>query len=332
MPPARRLLRVARVLRPLLIAAAIAGVFIAPSAAHATPSVEDLRKQITAKSTKLEAVVEQYNKAREDLKKSKAEAAALEKSMKPLQAQIDAAQERVTAIAVRAYKGGDFAAMSSVLESGSAATAVDRLTTIDRIATSNQREIDAFHAARRDKDARAAKLADLVKSQQKTVDDLAAKRKTITKELDHLYDLRRQAYGSAQETTSTNSNSGGSSAQAPSVSGKAGVAVRFAYGALGKPYVWAADGPGGYDCSGLTLAAWRAAGYSLPHNAAMQYNQLPKISRSQLRAGDLVFYSGLGHVAIYVGNGKVIHSPTFGEVVKVASVDMMSIYGYARVA
>ncbi|MFC7480852.1 C40 family peptidase [Luedemannella flava] len=80
------------------------------------------------------------------------------------------------------------------------------------------------------------------------------------------------------------------------------------------------------------MAAWRAAGYSLPHNAAMQYNQLPKIGRSQLKPGDLVFYSGLGHVAIYVGSGKVIHAPTFGEVVKIAPVDMMSPYGYARVA
>ena len=331
MPPARRLLRVARVLRPLLVAAAIAGVFIAPSAAHATPSVEDLRKQIAAKSTKLEAVVEKYNKTREDLKKSKAEAATLEKSMKPLQEQIDAAQEKVNAIAVRAYKGGNFAAMSSVLESGSAAKAVDRLTTIDHIASANQREIDAFLAARKDKEGRSAKLAELVKSQQKTLDELATKRKDIDKELAHLYELRRQAYGQAQEAARTTSGSS-SSAQAPNVSGKAGVAVRFAYGALGKPYVWAAAGPSGYDCSGLTLAAWRAAGYSLPHNAAMQYNQLPKISRSQLKAGDLVFYNGLGHVAIYVGDGKVIHSPTFGEVVKVASVDMMSIYGYARVA
>ena len=70
---------------------------------------------------------------------------------------------------------------------------------------------------------------------------------------------------------------------------------------------------------------------SLPHNAAMQYNQLAHISRSQLRPGDLVFYSGLGHVGIFVGNGQIIHAPTFGEVVKLSSVDVMPPYGYARV-
>ena len=115
------------------------------------------------------------------------------------------------------------------------------------------------------------------------------------------------------------------------MSGKAGVAVRYAYNAIGTPYVWAAEGPNGYDCSGLTLAAWKAAGKSLPHNAAMQWDKVAHISRSQLAAGDLVFYSGLGHVALYVGGGQVIHAPTFGESVKLASVDMMTPYGYGRV-
>jgi len=62
----------------------------------------------------------------------------------------------------------------------------------------------------------------------------------------------------------------------------------------------------------------------------MQWNALPHISRASLRPGDLVFYSGLGHVGIYVGNTQIIHSPTFGDHVRVASVDIMSPYGYAR--
>ena len=116
----------------------------------------------------------------------------------------------------------------------------------------------------------------------------------------------------------------------PEVSGAAGVAVRFAYAAIGTPYVWAGSGPNGYDCSGLTQAAWRAAGRSLPHNAAMQWNALPHIGRAALSPGDLVFYSGLGHVGIYVGNGQIIHAPHAGDHVRLASVDVMPPYGYAR--
>jgi cell wall-associated NlpC family hydrolase len=314
----------------LLVIAAAIGVLATSNAAHASPSVDDLETQISTTSVRLEKIVEQYNKAGEELKKTKADAAVLETSMKPLQDQLDAAQERVTAIAVQAYKGGRMANFSSVLEAGSAETAVDRLTTIDQLASSNQKEIDAYHAARTDQEARKTKLADLQKSQQKKVDDLAKQRKTINAELTHLNALKReaQAAGSSSSTSSGTSSSG----SAPNVSGKAGVAVRFAYNALGTPYVWAGASSSGYDCSGLTMAAWAAAGYSLPHNAEMQYNQLPHVSRSQLKAGDLVFYSDLGHVAIYVGSGKVIHAPTFGEVVKVSSIDMMTPYGYARVA
>src|SRR6266542_3852787 len=108
--------------------------------------------------------------------------------------------------------------------------------------------------------------------------------------------------------------------------------LKVSYGQLGKPYQWGADGPGSYDCSGLTMAAWRAAGLSLPHNAAMQWRSIPHISRSVLRPGDLVFYYNLGHVAIYVGNNQVIHAPTFGDHVKISSVDMARPYGYGRPA
>jgi NlpC/P60 family len=80
----------------------------------------------------------------------------------------------------------------------------------------------------------------------------------------------------------------------------------------------------------LRRAAWRAAGRSLPHNAAMQCNALPHISRASLSPGDLVFYSRLGHVGIHVGNGQIIHAPHAGDHVRLASVDVMPPYGYAR--
>ena len=87
--------------------------------------------------------------------------------------------------------------------------------------------------------------------------------------------MREEAYGSA-------TSSGGVVHRAiPSVSGKAGVAVRFAYNAIGTPYVWAAEGRTGTTAPGLTLAAWRAAGKSLPHNAAMQWDKVAHIGRAR---------------------------------------------------
>ena len=103
--------------------------------------------------------------------------------------------------------------------------------------------------------------------------------------------------------------------------GAAQTAVNFAMAQLGKPYQWGASGPGSYDCSGLTMAAWRAAGVSLPHSAADQYNYGTHVSRSQLQPGDLLFfYQPIGHVTIYIGGGKMVSAPTTGQNVKIVSL------------
>jgi hypothetical protein len=94
-------------------------------------------------------------------------------------------------------------------------------------------------------------------------------------------------------------------------------AVRFAYRQRGKPYRWGGTGPRGYDCSGLVQRAWRSAGVSIPRVTYGQYRMRPHISRHRLRPGDLVFFHGLGHVGIYVGHTRFIHSPHTGSHVKV---------------
>ena len=102
------------------------------------------------------------------------------------------------------------------------------------------------------------------------------------------------------------------------------VAVDTALAQQGKPYVWAGAGPSSYDCSGLTQFAYRAAGIELPHSSRMQSAIGTPVARADLQPGDLVFfYEPVGHVGIYIGNGQMVHAPTSGDVVKVASIDVM---------
>ncbi|MFE7898920.1 NlpC/P60 family protein [Streptomyces sp. NPDC057424] len=125
-------------------------------------------------------------------------------------------------------------------------------------------------------------------------------------------------------SSSGSPGSGSSSSTAPADSSyatKADKALAFARAQIGKPYVWGAVGPGSYDCSGLTQAAWKAAGVTLPRTTYDQVNAGTTVPLSQAQPGDLVFfYDDLSHVGIYIGNGMMIHAPKPGTYVREESV------------
>jgi cell wall-associated NlpC family hydrolase len=111
-----------------------------------------------------------------------------------------------------------------------------------------------------------------------------------------------------------------------------GVAVAAAQSQLGVAYRFAAESPGvAFDCSGLTKYAWGKAGVGLPHQSGAQYASTPHVSKDQVQPGDLIFYkSPIGHVAIYIGGGMMIHAPATGDVVKVSAVNWAKVVGVSR--
>ncbi|MGZ4603945.1 MAG: C40 family peptidase [Kineosporiaceae bacterium] len=129
-------------------------------------------------------------------------------------------------------------------------------------------------------------------------------------------------------------DSGGSSSGTTSGAARA---IAFARQQLGKPYVWAADGPDSFDCSGLTMRAWERGGVSLPHYSVAQYERSGKVALSALRPGDLVFFGSntsdpgsIYHVGLYVGDGQMIEAPYTGENVRISSIWRDSLFGAAR--
>ncbi|ROR53940.1 cell wall-associated NlpC family hydrolase [Luteococcus japonicus] len=117
-----------------------------------------------------------------------------------------------------------------------------------------------------------------------------------------------------------------------SSSSKGTRAVSFAYSQIGKPYRYGATGPSSYDCSGLTGAAWRSAGKSIPRTSHAQLGGLKRVSKSSLKPGDIVGFYGGGHVGIYVGNGYIIHAPRTGQNVKKVPMSQMRFYSAVRPA
>ncbi|MFB7332840.1 NlpC/P60 family protein [Streptomyces adustus] len=108
-------------------------------------------------------------------------------------------------------------------------------------------------------------------------------------------------------------------------------AVEFATAQIGKPYVWGAEGPDSYDCSGLTSQAWANAGHGIPRTSQEQWKQLQHVDIQDMRPGDLIIYFGdASHVAMYVGDGAIIHAPRPGRTVTLAGAGTMPILGVVR--
>ncbi|NEA96229.1 C40 family peptidase, partial [Actinospica acidiphila] len=115
-------------------------------------------------------------------------------------------------------------------------------------------------------------------------------------------------------------------------SGRAAAAVAAARSALGKPYVWGANGPSGFDCSGLTQWAYAQAGVALPRTSQAQRHAGRQVPLSEARPGDLVLYrSDASHVGMYMGDGQVIHAPYPGAPVRYDPVGMMPVSSVTRV-
>ena len=120
-------------------------------------------------------------------------------------------------------------------------------------------------------------------------------------------------------------------APAAAASGAAQAAVDTAMAQVGDPYVWAAAGPDSFDCSGLTMYAWAAAGVSLPHSSAMQQTATTAVSTSALQPGDLLFYySPVHHVAMYIGGGRMVEAPYSGLSVRVVPMRTSDLVGAGR--
>ena len=120
----------------------------------------------------------------------------------------------------------------------------------------------------------------------------------------------------------------------PASNSRAAAAVAFAQAQIGKPYIFGATGPGGYDCSGLTMSAWKAAGVTIPRTATAQMQGLKAVPASAAEPGDLVFFYGdssyVNHVGLYIGGGMVIHASRPGSPIAIAPVSSMPVVSYAR--
>lgn len=308
-------------------------MLLSATGGHAAPSASaaDIQKQIDQTWNSLEPVIEQYNGVHTRLLQDQAKAAQLQAQIQPLQLQADLASARVGALSAQLYRMGPASDLSALLRAGTPDQLADQLTMLDEIAATHQSMISGSKGLLDQYAGQKAPLDALIAQEAKADADLAAKKSQIQAQLSQLERLRQQAVSAGAPVASGGPAPANCPVQAGS--GAGGTAAAYACRQIGKPYVWAASGPNSFDCSGLTMAAWKAAGYTLAHFTGDQWKQTTRVSASDLRVGDLVFYfSDLHHVAIYVGGGWVVHAPHPGDHVRLAQMTSTgSVHGYGRV-
>ncbi|WP_235030291.1 C40 family peptidase [Nonomuraea solani] len=308
------------------MAAGIAfGLVISPmgaAVADPRPTLRQAKAKLEKLNDKADKVVDRYNTATERLKDAKASYAKLNDTYKRKLETVAALRTQVVDMAVNAYQlGGDVASWPGMVGADNPGDMLAGMALAGQLSQERAGKLAAFDRENRglkaERDKAETALAKADKERDEVEKERAEVRKLITQQK-KLLD-RLGAYNPG------NPNSGGIKYTGPA-SGSAAAVLRFAYAQVGKPYIFGGTGPRGYDCSGLTQAAWRAAGVSLPRTTWQQWawGARRKVEIKDLQPGDLIFSSGLGHVSIYAGNGQIVHAPQTGDVVKVVK---LSAYG-----
>jgi peptidoglycan DL-endopeptidase CwlO len=306
-----------------------------PMTALATPATSArLEDQLDQQNRQADQLVEQYNQSNEALKKIRKSLKGLRAEANGAQADVRKLQATLGARASAAYVQGAGSAVAAVLGSDDPAAAIARVQVLDLLAAHDGDLMDQLGVAGKAFDERQRNLLAAEKAQAAEVQRLAAKKAEVEQAADRtrvlLSRMRAADRPSAPSPASVGPVAPPPSGGGGGGSGSAAAAVAYARAQVGKPYCYGGAGPGCYDCSGLTMMAWRQAGVSLPHSSASQFNVGRRISASELQPGDLIFYySPISHVSIYIGGGQRISATHTGDYVRVQSLGS-SIVGYAR--
>ncbi|WP_299532439.1 C40 family peptidase [uncultured Streptomyces sp.] len=330
-------------------AATLALAGAATAAASGTPAGADPQltsAQVKARVDRLyreaEVATEHYNGAKEQVTSAARAVEDLRDEAARRTQRLNASRDAIGALAAAQYRGGGLNPALQLALSSDPDEYLERASYVDRAADRQSSALRGIQGqivgiaqlrarAGREIAALTSRRAELAEHRSTVHAKLADARKLLAT----LTASERAAYETSADAAHGTSLRAGRSASRSAVAAphtRAAQAVAFAYSSLGKPYVWGATGPSAYDCSGLTQAAWRAAGVALPRTTYTQINAGTRVSRSQLAPGDLVFfYAGITHVGLYIGGGQMIHAPRPGAPIRVASISDMPFAGATRV-
>jgi peptidoglycan DL-endopeptidase CwlO len=344
---ASRIVRRARIAILSLTSVAMAALFVVPTSlpAAADPplTVAEAKAVIEQLQTDAAAIDQQYAGVKEEIKQGRAQLKLQQADVKAQTDKVARMKLQVGQVALAQFQNRSLDTAAQLIVTPDTDRFLSQISTVQNVSENQNSALQDYQQAQADLAAlehdAETDLATLAEKEKQLKSLIAASDKKIAeakKVLAKLTASQRKQISDAEKKETARANavatsSRGSTRSASTGSGRGAEALAFAKAQLGEPYARGGDGPSSWDCSGLTMAAWGSVGVSLPHSAGQQYNLGRVVARSDLQLGDLVFfYSGISHVALYAGNGQVIHAPQPGQYVEYIKMSYMPYMGARR--
>ena len=314
----------------------------APAAPSTAPTnAADAQKQLDQVQRDAEALTEQWHASSDEVRARKQEVEKLQAAVGPAQALAAAARsdeesyrKQVDVITMATFESGNLDQLDALLAARSPQDFLDQMSALETISSEYRTVLTTLitkvgEADRAQADAGAA----VARAQAAVAEAASAEQQLGERKRDADARIATAEHLLRALSPSERRDRNGPTVSAPAITGTGiGVAaLRAAASQLGKPYRWGAEGPGSYDCSGLTSYAFARAGVTLPRSSSQQALVGTPVSWNEMQPGDLVFYySPVSHVGIYAGDGKFINAPQSGDVVRYQNVSRSAFSGARR--
>jgi cell wall-associated NlpC family hydrolase len=319
--------------RRLTAAGVIAASFLAltPGVAHAEPTADEVREEIERLEQEFSELNEAYNKAKEEHEAAREKLEEINEDLAETEEEVEGLQESIRLLAGTAYSGVDYNSLVYLIGSDNPDDLLVQSADLNYLSASQQGRLDRYTEQQEKLEQLREEAEETEQEAQAKLDEAEEAREEgeekIAEQEALLDDLTADEQAAATAGINTVSSSTSGTTYNGPATGDARVALEFAFNQIGKPYIWGGTGPNGYDCSGLTQAAWAAAGVSLPRVSQDQFYAGQRVSWDNIQAGDLLFFynsTAPTHVGMATGDGRMVHASTSSKPIGV--VELTSYY------
>ncbi|MDT9684562.1 NlpC/P60 family protein [Streptomyces sp. TRM76323] len=317
-------------------ATAAAAFGATPVQAEPTDPAHTVRARVDRLYAEAEQATERFNAAGERTDRLRIAVDAARDGVARGQERVNRMRGVLGSVAGAQYRSGGIDPSLALMLSEEPDTYLDRAAALDRLSERQAATLARLRLVQRGLAQERAEATRALAELERSRAALARHKQEIERRLTAARTLLNSLPSRERAAFDRASRSGRVGALLPlpvgAASPRAAAAVRAARSAVGKPYVWGANGPDAFDCSGLTQWAYAQAGVGLPRTSQGQRNAGRHVGLSEARPGDLVTYrSDASHVAMYMGHGRVVHAPYPGAPVRYDPVGMMPVSAVTRV-